>query len=64
MPGGNTRLSLLLIMQGIAHAFYMSVSPAKLVLDLIGERGFRTTQNFWIPAFAGMTPGVRHLYFL
>ena len=31
------------------------VIPAKLVLDLIGERESTHAPHYWIPAFAGMT---------
>jgi len=31
------------------------VIPAKLVLDLIGERESTHQPDYWIPAFAGMT---------
>ena len=31
------------------------VIPAKLVLDLIGERESTHPPDYWIPAFAGMT---------
>jgi len=33
----------------------MRVTPVKLVLDLIGERGSRKHLHTWIPASAGMT---------
>ncbi len=33
------------------------VIPAKLVLDLIGERESTHPPHYWIPAFAGMTRG-------
>ena len=48
-------------MQGISYEFIFIVTPVKLVLDLIGERWSRTTQNNWIPASAGMTLRVRSL---